>query len=424
MAATLSVQHYRDRADRERKQKEIKCYTEKRKQLNKDYEEALMDRQQREYIGFQPTATSTPQAVVDVQNTHQVDLLKQALKSILYNEDQIDRFVGGISMNSVQAINQSITDIENKLPRTPVDDAFFKNFVIDYFRQKGLREQGMPTDQGAVSTGTQTDTTTTTETGTDPINTIDHMSRDELLAEVTRIYGEKYGQDVRASQLNYRMVRFWHDRGAADDVGAMSVKQLKKILTWEQAQGAAPPSTEKRSTGTGLPKKRNIFRKIGRGIEENKTPRLYQFGKYLIHIPFLRKGLLTIKHHSGTNVAHIPRIHISKEMQNFIMDVVENKKINPRLYQTLEKKEKALFQEVVRKCAMEETLNLGGNLIMMDEGDDEYDRFLVLQGEIQAGNDSPELLREFRGCVLRYMKDGTISRLQGMDLLSEIAILV
>jgi len=50
----------------------------------------------------------------------------------------------------------------------------------------------------------------------------------------------------------------------------------------------------------------------------------------------------------------------------------------------------------------------------------EMDRFNILKGEIQAGNDNKTLVREFKVILLRFINDGRIPRKQGQDILLDL----
>jgi len=433
-----SPMHYRDLADQKRRQQEIKCFTEKKKQLNKDYEDALIERHIREQAGLPPQqAVPDNTQEVGASQVEKMSALRTAFQDFFDTQDDLDRFMSSLSPDYATLLTQNLKDIQGRVKQlldkqeiNTVTYHFFKSFLDDYFKNKSLKNAGLPIDTQSyfsrtgkstttgTETGTNTDTTTGTDTGTQTENVI-ILPRDEMMAKVRKIYVEKYGQD--GTDTNLQMIRFWKEKGAADDVKVLTDKQLRKILEWEAADGGGGQEQETVTRGVGVGRLR--FRKIGRGIAENESPRLVEFGKYAIHIPFLKKGLLTIRHKCSSNVACIPRTNISKEFAAFLLDLVDNKKVNQRLYNVLNKTEKVLFHDLVKKCNMDETLGLGLNNDIEDL-DSEYNRFLVLQGEIASGNNSVEVLREFRAMILKYMKTGELSRLQGLDLLSEIAVLV
>jgi len=53
----------------------------------------------------------------------------------------------------------------------------------------------------------------------------------------------------------------------------------------------------------------------------------------------------------------------------------------------------------------------------------EMDRWELLRGEILAGNDNPELIKEFKVLLLKYIKEGRIPRREANEVLYELMAL-
>ena len=51
----------------------------------------------------------------------------------------------------------------------------------------------------------------------------------------------------------------------------------------------------------------------------------------------------------------------------------------------------------------------------------EMDRFEILRGEIEAGNDNKTLIKEFKLMLVRFMNAGRIPRRQAQEILVDIA---
>jgi hypothetical protein len=50
----------------------------------------------------------------------------------------------------------------------------------------------------------------------------------------------------------------------------------------------------------------------------------------------------------------------------------------------------------------------------------EMNRFQILKGQIQAGNDNKELIKEFKVLLLKFINGGKIPKAQGMDIITEL----
>ena len=56
----------------------------------------------------------------------------------------------------------------------------------------------------------------------------------------------------------------------------------------------------------------------------------------------------------------------------------------------------------------------------MSKAEADLNRFQILKGEIQAGNDNKQLVKEFKVMLMKFMNDHTIPLKQGRDILLEI----
>ncbi len=48
-------------------------------------------------------------------------------------------------------------------------------------------------------------------------------------------------------------------------------------------------------------------------------------------------------------------------------------------------------------------------------------KFNIIKGEIEAGNDAPEILKEFNNYVIKYMTNGMIPKREASSLLLALA---
>jgi len=63
--------------------------------------------------------------------------------------------------------------------------------------------------------------------------------------------------------------------------------------------------------------------------------------------------------------------------------------------------------------------------VSVPEGTDKDDlhQFEILQGEIGAGNDSPELIKKLKGIIMRLMNKGRLPKCQGREILTDLVAL-
>lgn len=158
---------------------------------------------------------------------------------------------------------------------------------------------------------------------------------------------------------------------------------------------------------------------IGRGIDTNQHT--YQrLGKFIIHRPSLLKHVLNIKYPSKAVCPSIPKQVISKALTEFMLDMLDNEKINQTLLQNLPDQDRKLFYEIAQKTNTNDTLGLGTSHYTNNE---DFERFELLRSEMMAGNNAPEVLRELKKHILKFLSNGTLQKPLAYELLSEIALL-
>jgi hypothetical protein len=109
-------------------------------------------------------------------------------------------------------------------------------------------------------------------------------------------------------------------------------------------------------------------------------------------------------------------------MTEFMEDMLENgNKVNPHLLDKLGEDDKHLLAELVRVCDCKDVVAGFG---LKPKKDDEYDRFRLLQGSFVAGDNSPQVIKELKHLILKFMADGRLHKRDGYSILADIAILI
>ena len=170
-------------------------------------------------------------------------------------------------------------------------------------------------------------------------------------------------------------------------------------------------------SGDGFIKRRI---KIGKGIEINKDePKFRAFGKYIIHMHQLHNNnILNFKHKSGGTIPSIKPVNIDENFKDFIIDVVDSGRVNDRHFESLTEPEKNHFLKVVRGAGIIEHLKLKQSNHDIEK--EELNRLDLLLGEVDAGNDNANMIKEAKTLIKKYVSNGRISRQKGFDMLAEL----
>ena len=155
--------------------------------------------------------------------------------------------------------------------------------------------------------------------------------------------------------------------------------------------------------------------KVGRGIDIQQEPTYRTFGKYIIHMPHLEKGVLNVKYPSTGGIPTIKPVNIDDNFKEFIFDVIENGKVNQSHFKSLTQPERNHFSKVVSGAGLSRVLN-----IKPEDDKADVKRLDILYGEIMAGNDNEKIYKECKELIKRCVNTGAITKMKGMDYLLDI----
>lgn len=170
----------------------------------------------------------------------------------------------------------------------------------------------------------------------------------------------------------------------------------------------------------------NGFRKMkGRGVahrmdsEYVKPKQFTQFGRYVINKTKLEGGILAIKRPSGTTISNLKSMKMSNTLSHIIKALTRGEKPSYNDLDGLSEEDKILLHDIIKKTQFDfEAPNPRKNDI-----EKENDRFDILRGEIAAGNNNKELIKEFKTMLLRFADEGRIPKGQVREILLDLTSL-
>ena len=168
--------------------------------------------------------------------------------------------------------------------------------------------------------------------------------------------------------------------------------------------------------GRGLIKRRQKTA-VDRSEGGYTKPKAYkQFGRYMLNHHKLDDGILMIKAPSGAAIAKIPSERISHNMAKAVRSIGSG--ISPSLedFNSLSETEKKKLHHISTHSRVSH--NIPNPKLNDDEAD--LNRFNILRGELVAGNDSTALKKEFKGLLMKFMKEGRLPRQQVNEILAEL----
>jgi hypothetical protein len=140
------------------------------------------------------------------------------------------------------------------------------------------------------------------------------------------------------------------------------------------------------------------------------------FGKYVIQSDKLKDNIVSIRTKKGRNHPHLPTKRVSKGLGVVLRHIAGGSNPSYDDLHRLSDEDRSHLADLVRICKVD---------VSVPEGSDKEDlhQFDILQGELGAGNDSPELIKKLKGVIMRLMNKGRLPKGQGREILTDLVAL-
>jgi hypothetical protein len=171
-----------------------------------------------------------------------------------------------------------------------------------------------------------------------------------------------------------------------------------------------------RPKGTGF--KQNIENHIDtvKGIQPDF--RFSKFGKYLIRNDHLMDNKVSIRTGKGLNIAGLPSTTTSHRVINVIKKIIGGALPTFDEMSKLGEDEKKYLHDISKKSNILEKLNIPTP--SKDKEEKDFNEFEILRGEIMAGNDNKDMVRKFKGYLLKFSKSGQLPKQQVNEILQDM----
>jgi hypothetical protein len=239
------------------------------------------------------------------------------------------------------------------------------------------------------------------------------MNRHELLDALESKMNEK-GQG-KVNGLTISEIRSLKQ----SNEGYLNVGKLKDEIK-KLASSKEENMHGERMQGHGLIRKR-VKPKVDQHNGIHATENYVPFGKYIIHRHKLSNCILMMRHKKGGAITTIPTTKITNNLAHIFRDMVNHKRPTYEQIGNLTKEEHSFLHNVLTRSSLNDQLQVPSPTKTQDE--QENDRFNILKGEISAGNDNTQMIKEFKVLLLKFMHDGKIPRRQGQEILLDLTSL-
>jgi len=185
-----------------------------------------------------------------------------------------------------------------------------------------------------------------------------------------------------------------------------------------------PEKMPKPTSGSGLTQHgksvANFINKIdpSKGIAKLEyTP----FGKYFINTSRLSDNVMQIRTNKNTAIPKLRTQNISKELSKVLKTIAGGSIPSYDDLNGLDKKDHATLYTIAKESKIADRLSLQAP--NKSEIEKENDRFFLLKGQIQSGNDNEKLVKEFKKLLLKMLHEKRVPRGQALEILEELVVL-
>ena len=201
--------------------------------------------------------------------------------------------------------------------------------------------------------------------------------------------------------------------GGVEKEGGKGLRRRRKI----HGQGLLPTNSVQLSVKPVRSRADRLSHLIDTPMEKPKpyTP----FGKYVIHKHKLQDGILQVKTAKGGPVAHIPTEYVSSELAKVLRKIVGGTMVEYDELSDLHDDDKGYLNRIVKTAHLSDRISVPKPSGSKEKED--LKRFQILKGEIGAGNDNKDLVKEFKVMLMRFVNQGRVPRRQAHEILTDLA---
>jgi hypothetical protein len=201
------------------------------------------------------------------------------------------------------------------------------------------------------------------------------------------------------------------------DINFSGVQRPIKYTANDTTVPSKRPRGRPRGSGISIPFNDRVDRT--RGIQPDK--RYISFGRYLINNKKLNDDIVALKTQTGNSLIGYPSTRVSKNLSNVIKKIVGGNVPTFNELSELTDQERHYLHTVSRKADIEDKFSIPAP--SKDKLEKDIHQFEVMRGEIMAGNDNKDLIKNFKILLLRLSKTGTIPKRDVQDIMEELLTL-
>ena len=140
------------------------------------------------------------------------------------------------------------------------------------------------------------------------------------------------------------------------------------------------------------------------------------FGKYKIDLKKLKGGKLQFRSKKGYFVKGLENKQLTPNMKVIIDKFISGQNIDYEDVNRLNDNEKNYLSQIAEKCDINDRLKIPSPKLTEIQSD--INKFNILRGELMAGNDNKEMIKEFKVLLLKLSNSGHIDKKESNEVMT------
>lgn len=175
--------------------------------------------------------------------------------------------------------------------------------------------------------------------------------------------------------------------------------------------------------GLKLPQKQQKVKPIqldmSKGLAYEASPTYVPFGKYAINPSKLSSGVFEMKTLKGGKVNKYPVRKLSPSLTKVMNRIISGRGIDDYDFNEMDLEDQNFLYDLTNDAKINDRIHLPTPKRSKDG--EEENRFEILKGQIIAGNDNKDLIKEFKKMLVKFSDDGRIKKAEAREILMDLA---
>lgn len=155
-----------------------------------------------------------------------------------------------------------------------------------------------------------------------------------------------------------------------------------------------------------------------KGLSYESAPSYIPFGKYIVNPSKLSSGVFEMKTLKGGNVVKYPAKKLSPSLTKVMNRIVGGRMPDEYDFNEMDLEDQHFLFDLSKDAKISDRLHLPTPKRTKDG--EEENRFEILKGEIMAGNDGTDVVKEFKKLLLKFSNDGRIKKTEAREILLDL----